>query len=240
MGTLIHTTMGSTLLITASLLCLASVNGSLVEYSGTEAPPSGQYIQLYSGEKQTGASITITEYSHDLSVQGWDDLARSFCAVGVWILYDNPNYNLGHDFFESWSEVSINSERGCHEIPATHHGKLSSVRFAGTGDLHDESATLYHGYFHMGGEDLIIRDMDELGDFERQASSMIVTGESQWTVYSEEYYSGISICLEPWNVGNSIYVGSFEVYTIGMPNNVISSIKKGCHATKTIKYIPNN
>merc|ERR1711942_429860 len=115
----------------------------------------------------------------------------------------------------------------------------SSVRFAGTGDLADESATLYHGFFYMGGEDLIIRDMDELGDFEREASSMIVTGESPWTVYSEDYYEGIAVCLEPWNVGNDTYVGSFEVYTIGSSTNVVSSVKKGCHAEKIIKYQPN-
>ncbi|CAL4167187.1 unnamed protein product [Meganyctiphanes norvegica] len=225
--------MASLLIIT--VLCLATAYGSPV---GTDPPISGPYIELYSGEGHTGASITITEYAHDLSVLGWDNLAKSFCAEGVWVLYDNANYNMHHDPFSSWSEVIINSARGCHDIPVTHHGKLSSLRFAGSGDLHDETATMYHGYFYMGGEDLIIRDMDELGDFEREASSMIVTGETPWTVYSEEYYEGVSICLEPWNVGNSVYVGAFEVYTIGMPNNVISSIRKGCFAKDVIKYQP--
>ncbi|CAL4140337.1 unnamed protein product, partial [Meganyctiphanes norvegica] len=232
--TWVDNTMASQLIFTV-LLCLATAYGSPV---GTDAPSSGPYIELYSGTGQTGASVTITEYAHDLSILGWDDLARSFCAVGVWILYDNTNYNMNNGPFSSWSEVTINAERGCHDIPVTHHGKLSSVRFSGSGDLRDETATMYHGYFFMGGEDLIIRDMDELGDFEREASSMIVTGESTWTVYSEEYYEGISICLEPWNIGNSQYVGAFEVNDIGMPNNVISSIKKGCFSKNVIKYQP--
>merc|ERR1711955_152892 len=230
--------MGSLSVVVVTLLCIGSGYAIPAEYAGTDVPTTGPYIELYTGHDQTGSMIRLTEYAHDLNELGWNNLVRSFCAEGVWLLYDRENYNMYHDPFGSWSEVSINSGRECHEIPVTHDGRVSSVRFAGTGDLYDESATLYHGYFYMGGEDLIIRDMDELGDFEREASSMIITGESMWTVYSEEYYEGISICLEPWNVGNNAYVGAFEVYTIGMPNNVISSIKKGCHSSKVITYQP--
>ncbi|CAL4140339.1 unnamed protein product, partial [Meganyctiphanes norvegica] len=203
----------------------------------TTSTTNGPSLILYSDSGHVGATHNVTEFDHDLSLSGFDNIAKSFCAEGVWILYDAPDYNMHHDPFFSWSYVSVNSQWGCHELPVTHHDKVSSVRFAGTGDMQDESVTLYHGFNFMGGEILIIRSRDELGEFKPETSSMIITGQSSWTAYSEEFYGGFGICMEPWNVGNGIYVGVFEVDDIGVPNNDISSVRKGCFAEKHVTRI---
>jgi len=68
-----------------------------------------------------------------------------------------------------------------------------------------------------------------------EASSFIVTGPSAWTLYSEDYYEGIAICIEPYPIGDGMYSGAYDVDDLGMPNNVLSSVRKGCHTTNVYK-----
>merc|ERR1719495_2890748 len=180
-------------------LCLYGGSGQTIDPSG----PS--YLELWTQTGGTGASITIQEYTHDLSDIGFDDLTQSVCGQGFWLLYGYYNYNDYH-WQGVWTEIFAAASHTCHDLPVTRHGDASSVRFAGT------------------------------GDFNNQASSLLVTGQSPWTVY-EHSYSGAAICLEPWEV-NGAYYGAWNVWDIGMPNNVISSIRKGCFSEKTLKYQP--
>ncbi|CAL4183444.1 unnamed protein product, partial [Meganyctiphanes norvegica] len=209
--------------------CLYGASGQTVDPSG----PS--YLELYTGEDATGASITIEEYTHDLSVIGFDDLTKSVCGQGVWLLYNYHSYNNYHWQF-TWTEFVAFASHDCHNLPVTRHGEASSVRFAGTGDLADETITIYHGFDYTQGEEMFIRDEDWFGDYNNEASSLIVTGPSPWTIY-EHSFSGAAVCLEPYDIGGS-YVGGWNAVDVGMPNNVISSVKKGCFAEKTLKYQP--
>merc|ERR1719234_84482 len=179
-------------------LCLYGASGQTVDPSG----PS--YLELWTQLDGTGASTTIQEYTHDLSDIGFDDLTQSVCGQGFWLLYNWHNYNIGD--INTWTEIFAAASHTCHNLPVTRHGDASSVRFAGTGDINDET------------------------------SSLLVTGPTAWTVYSHSY-SGNPICLEPSNI-NGAYYGAWNVWDIGMPNNAISSIRKGCFAKKTLKYQP--
>merc|ERR1711962_1259439 len=190
-------TMISQLLLAA--LCVYGASCQTVDPSG----PS--YLELYTQKNGEGASITIEEYTHDLSDIGFDNLAKSVCGEGVWLMYNYHSYNNYH-WQQTWTEVFAAADYSCHDLPVTHHNDMSSVRFAGTGDIND------------------------------QASSLLVTGMSPWTV-SEHSYSGVAICLEPRMI-NGAYYGAWNVWDIGMPNNVMSSIRKGCYAEKTLKYEP--
>merc|ERR1712212_1084901 len=210
-------------------LCLYGGSGQTVDPSG----PS--YLELWTQTDGTGASITIQEYTHDLSDIGFDDLTQSVCGQGFWLLYGYYNYNDYH-WQGVWTEIFAAASHTCHDLPVTRHGDASSARFAGTGDLSDETLTVYHGMDWSQGEEMFIRDEDWFGDFNNQATSLLVTGESAWTVY-EHSYSGVAICLEPIMI-NGAYYGAWNVWDIGMPNNVLSSIRKGCWATETLKYEP--
>merc|ERR1711970_413854 len=204
--------------------------------SGQTVDPSGpSFLELYTALDSGGASITLEEYTHDLSDVGFDDLTKSVCGKGAWLIYNFHNYNDWH-WQNVWTEVFTSYEYGCQNFPVTRQGEASSVRFAGTGDLADETLTVYHGFWWSQGEEMFIRDEDWFGDYNNEASSMFVTGPSQWTVY-EHSFSGAAICLEPYDIGGA-YVGFWNIDDIGMPNNVMSSIRKGCFADKVIKYQP--
>merc|ERR1712243_77036 len=215
--------------ILVAALCLYGTSGQTIDPSG----PS--YLDLFTMKSGTGASTRIESYQHDLSDIGFDDLTKSVCGVGIWLLYNYHSYNNYHRQ-QTWTEVFASAQGSCHDLPVTHHNDLSSVRFAGTGDITEETLTVYHGMDWSQGEEMFIRDEDWFGDFNNQASSLLVTGPSPWTVY-EHSYSGVAICLEPRMI-NGIYYGAWNVWDIGMPNNVLSSIRKGCWAEKTLKYEP--
>ncbi|CAL4192645.1 unnamed protein product, partial [Meganyctiphanes norvegica] len=106
--------------------------------------------------------------------------------------------------------------------------QASSVRYAGTGNLDDETITIYHSPEYAGGEIMFIREEPFFGDYNNEASSMIITGETPWTVYSDPGYHGDSVCLQPWPIGNGQWFGAWNNRDIGMPNNEISSVQKGC------------
>ncbi|CAL4183446.1 unnamed protein product, partial [Meganyctiphanes norvegica] len=209
--------------------CLYGASGQTVDPSG----PS--YLELYTVVGGECASTTIEEYTHDLADIGFDDLVKSVCGQGAWLMYNFPSYNM-HHYVDAWTEFISFASHGCHDLPVTRHGEVSSVRFAGTGDLADETITIYHGFEYMRGEEMFIRDEDWFGDYNNEASSLIVTGPSPWTIY-EHSLSGTAICLEPYDIGGS-YVGGWDAEDVGMPNNVISSVKKGCFSEKVLKYQP--
>merc|ERR1711970_732863 len=188
-------------------------------------PPPTNYIELYTAVDGGGASVSITEYQHDLGIIGFDDLTRSMCGQGVWILYEEKNYNWTH---HSWTNFFASGDYSCDDLPVTWQNQGSSIRYAGTGELHDETITIYHSPDWAGGEIMFIREEPFLGDYNNEASSMIITGESAWTVYSHPGYHGDPVCLQPWPVGNGYYFGAWNVFDIGIPNNEISSVQKGC------------
>merc|ERR1711970_482395 len=197
----------------------------------TGQDPSTNYLELYTAVDGKGASTTLTEYQHDLAIIGFNDLARSACGQGAWVLYEEKNYNWTH---HSWSKFMVFSDYGCEDLPVTWHNEASSARYAGTGDIDDESITIYHSPDWAGGELMLIRDEGHLGDYNNEASSMIVTGESAWTVYAHPGYHGDSVCLQPWPIGNGHYFGAWNVFDIGMPNNEITSVQKGCFSKKIL------
>ncbi|CAL4232451.1 unnamed protein product [Meganyctiphanes norvegica] len=191
-----------------------------------QTDPPNHYLELYTGTGQGGASATVVDYNHDLSSIGFDDLTESICGKGVWIYYENTNYNNTHH--HGWTQVFASGSYSCEDIPETRRNQISSVRYAGTGDLYDETLTIYHSHNYGGGEVMFIREEPYLGDYNNEGSSLIITGESPWTVYSHPGFTGDAICLQPHSIGGDYSMGSWNVDDIGMPNNEISSIQKGC------------
>ncbi|CAL4063736.1 unnamed protein product [Meganyctiphanes norvegica] len=200
-------------------LVLGLTNGQTV--------PTSNYLELYTLVGQGGATTTISEYHHDLGIIGFDNLVQSVCGQGAWILYEQKNYNWSHS---SWTTPFSSGGYDCYDLPVTWHGEASSVRYAGTGDLHDETITVYHSPDFAGGEIMFIREEPFLGDYNNEASSMIITGETPWTVYSHPGFHGDAICLQPHPIGDGYYFGAWNVGDIGMPNNELSSVQKGCFA----------
>ncbi|CAL4066386.1 unnamed protein product [Meganyctiphanes norvegica] len=197
------------------------------------------YLEVYTLKDAGGAYTNFSSYQYDLDHVGWDNMVQSVCGTGVWLMYENKGYNSDHSQGHgSWVESFIAPEYMCHNLPSTHYHELSSLRYVGSGYLEDETVTLYHSWSYEGGEALFLKDEDDLSDMTDEVSSFIITGPSPWTFYEDPYYGGIAICVEPWNVGSGKYVGTFNVNDVGLPNNILSSIKKGCFAKTVVKAKP--
>merc|ERR1711962_1264000 len=197
-----------------------------------EATP---FLELYTLTDAGGAMINLTDYNHDLSLIGFDNMIQSVCGQGVWLLYEDRNYNgESENDWEHWTEVFTSGTYTCHNLPSTHFGKLSSVRYAGSGDLAEDTLTLYHGYNFDGGEALFLKDEDDLADMNNEPSSLVITGCTAWTLYQHEYYQGITICAEVHPIGGDLCSAAYDLRDVGFPNNRLSSIRRGCYAEKTI------
>merc|ERR1711955_108199 len=164
------------------------------------------HISLHTLENGAGAWTNITEFTNDLTTTGFNNVAKSVCGHGVWLLYSEENYERCTGLFCSyWVEQFVSLDYSCHNFPSTRHGQLSSVRFVGS------------------------------GVFANTTNSMIVVGSSPWTIYSGKYFSGASICLEPSPL-NGLNYGAWQMSDLSIPNNAISSLEMGCNSDKVLKY----
>merc|ERR1712002_219710 len=109
---------------------------------------------------------------------------------------------------------------------------MSSVRFVGSGNFDDDILTMYNGQEFTGGEDIFIRNDDNLGVFSNTTESLIIVGQASWTIYSTKYYQGGAICLTP----SPVYNGAGELSSLNVPNNAISSVQKGCQGDTVYIY----
>ena len=63
--------------------------------AGKSAPgnKADQSLTCYEYWDQQGQYRTFTDYVEDLRSIGWDNRISSCCFTGIWILYDQINYN---------------------------------------------------------------------------------------------------------------------------------------------------
>merc|ERR1719369_1160234 len=104
--------------------------------------------------------------------------------------------------------------------------------------------TLYEGTIFTGSEYYGEGDSQDLGPLSYQASSLIVTGKSAWTFYEGRDYSGYRVCVEPntdHDVGANGGVLNYGIFTsvtdVGMTDNSIGSVRKGCWSDKVVKGV---
>jgi len=106
--------------------------------------------------------------------------------------------------------------------------RVSSVRFAGVPtDYKADTFTIYAREYFQGAEDFTTSDKPTV--VVTYHESLIITGNSSWTVYDQRYYGGNSICL---SITGSSYAPQFipSLSSIGVPNGSIQSMRKGCFA----------
>jgi len=216
----------------------------LLLVSGAWSQEKPWEISLHTLIDGGGAWHNVTEFTNDLNKVGFNDVTKSICGHGVWLYYSQLNYARSTwPFGDSWTEQFVHSEYKCHTLADSRQNQVSSVRFVGSGNFEDEILTLYNGQEFTAGEDVFIRNDDNLGVFSNTTESMIVVGESSWTIYATKYYQGEALCLDPSPMYNSIgeiglYYGAWEMSALSIPNNAISSLKKGCHAKRRVAYKP--
>ncbi len=109
-----------------------------------------------------GPSLTMSDYVPDLRAYGWDNEFSSCCFNGVWLLYDDYDYN-SLDFeaeeFDAWGE------NYCTPFVARFDDLASSVRLSGAPNGYKYSTlNLYEGERFMGDEHFYY-DYDDASTF---------------------------------------------------------------------------
>merc|ERR1719370_24233 len=222
-------------LVLFALLGVSSIFGAIVPEEKKEEPWA---VRLYTMPGGSGAYYDINDFTYDLESSGFNNIVKSVCGHGLWLLYENAEYASGTLFNSAWTQVFAHYDDTCIDLPQPRQAQLSSLRYSGSGSFDDEILTLYMGRDFTGGEDMLIRSDDNLGEFSNQATSLVITGASPWTVYRDAWYGGVAMCLEPLAIVGAdgiLYYGAWNVADLGIDNNQISSIQKGCHSSKVIK-----
>ncbi|XP_068227213.1 uncharacterized protein [Palaemon carinicauda] len=197
---------------------------------------NGLYTKVFSMTYNMGNSRELTRYTPDLSTEGMDNDIESVHQTGMWIFYDNKDFNKelqGKVYFVHGIDYSM-------DFPAEYRNMASSTRFAGHRDILNADAwNIYEGQYFTGKEQFGTGDAATLGTLDLLASSIVVTGTSPWTVYTGQSFTGQGVCVYPntahdhGSFGELLDLGIYGVVTaLGIPEDSIRSIRKGCWSTQ--------
>jgi len=110
----------------------------------------------------------------------------------------------------------------------TIQGSVSSLRFVGSGgDYRKDSITLFSGTYFQEKEEFFVESAKHVL-LVGSVKSLIITGTSGWTVYSQEDYTGDAFCIIPKASTNFAPEFVPDVKSFSIPHGAIKSLKKGC------------
>lgn len=149
---------------------------------------SSHKLSCYDTDDDDEIDIKATDYMPEVGI----DKNISYCKVsGMWILYDEDNYNGSASFWMYGYNNMVT-------IPTEFENKVSSLRFPGApDDWKATSLNIYNQENFMGEEEFTYED---ISNFTIEAKSIIVTGCKPWTVYMESNYQGESKCIYPSDI----------------------------------------
>lgn len=189
-----------------------------------------QKVTLYSGTDCKGSFLTFTEqYADDLRKNGWDDFAYSARLTGVWNFYDLINYNGNSN---ALMEYAFGPNEFCINFNNL-RARVTSLRFAGSpNDYRANTLTLYQGTYFQGTEEYIIASVNSIQV--QKHSSLIITGQSPWTLFDQENLRGNAICVYPPD-NNYTPALIFDLDNINVPHDKIRSVARGCIGKKIVR-----
>ncbi|KAK7081124.1 hypothetical protein SK128_027950 [Halocaridina rubra] len=189
------------------------------------------YCRVFSGPNSSGNYLDVSDYIPDLSLTGIDNDIESVSQTGLWLYYENVDFNAiaGRMYFVHGIEIDVN-------FPSEYSNIVSSIRYVGdASNPNSDSWTLYEGQYFTGDEYFGVADSASLAYLDNEASSLVLTGLSPWTFYSGQSWTGSSLCVYPdtdHDVGPQGDFLDFGIYpditTTGIPDNAIRSVRKGC------------
>ncbi|XP_063600434.1 uncharacterized protein LOC134776608 [Penaeus indicus] len=207
------------------LLVLVGISPGTASYSSE--------TRCFADQNQHGEWFDFNGYAPDLAVYHFDNTIESVRETGMWMYYDNVEYNThqaGQVFWASGIDFSGN-------VPAQYANMATSLRYAGSPySLEDETWTVYSGEAFTGHELKGFEDAASLGSLGDDVSSIIIVGQSAWTFYDGRDFHGTnSVCLRPNfkfsrdSDGRSLHVGIFPSPShFQISDNNIESVRKGC------------
>ncbi|XP_037800247.1 uncharacterized protein LOC119595148 [Penaeus monodon] len=195
--------------------------------------------RCFADQNQHGEWYDFNEAVPDLSPYHFDNTIESIRETGMWMYYENVEYNThqaGLVFWASGIDFSGN-------VPGQYANMATSLRYAGSPySLNDETWTVYSGEAFTGDELMGNNDAASLGYLGDDVSSIIIVGQSAWTFYDGRDFHGTnSVCLHP-NLkfrsdfdGRSLHVGIYATPTdFHISDNNIESVRKGCWSKNVV------
>ncbi|XP_040572557.1 uncharacterized protein [Lepeophtheirus salmonis] len=190
--------------------------------------------RLYSVAGFHGRSTEIRDYVGDLDTLNFDDVSQSAVINGVWVFYEDVDYNkynFGRRSFYGWGKN--------HQIPS--FGQLnrafSSIRYSGANEnMKYSTLNFYEESGFMGDEQYFYFDNPSLYH-DNFGKSIILTGCQPWTLYEHTSYRGDHICIYPSSTQNCEPGFYLEPQDFGHFVNKVSSIRMGCFSKKVFKGV---
>ncbi|XP_045104601.1 uncharacterized protein LOC123500045 [Portunus trituberculatus] len=186
---------------------------------------------LYSELDGKGSSLCTHRTIPYLRSFTFDNKIQSVYQTGMWIYYEHERFNaFGHGFvlLKYGNKLLENFER-------RYRNKVSSVRLVNSyKDKSHDVITFYKGIQFTDRDLATGVDMPYLG-YSMDVSSLIVIGNSPWTIYSKYHYGGHKECVYP---ETDHYInGKDERIQFGLYPNItnvpffekgVQSARKGC------------
>ncbi|KAF2353026.1 Gamma-crystallin-related [Trinorchestia longiramus] len=187
-----------------------------------------RFTQVFTEPSNVGPSEDFFTYAPDLSLQGIDNAIESACQTGLWIYYNDVNYEGDNCWTIGISACYIIFEAQCN-------AQASSLRYAGNPDeLNGDYLNLYAGEYFVGTEFRTNASAITVGEIDQQVSSVIISGNSEWTFFTGPNFSGTSVCSGPnehytHDDGTKLsFARIYQMSDMDLPDNSIRSVLKGC------------
>ncbi|XP_027230991.2 uncharacterized protein [Penaeus vannamei] len=200
---------------------------------------SSPVTQVFSEAGLSGINHIFDSYVSDLGSYGFDNMLRSVFQTGMWIYYENVSYNSyqpGKVYWVHGIEIAA-------AFPVAYSDMCSSLKYVGSpSEINYDTWTVYEGTLFTGSESY---GSSSHSNTQKRGSSIILTGTSPWTFYDEEDWAGRSWCVFPntdvdqGDGGEVFNLGIYpDVQEIGITDNSIASVKKGCWSKNVVKAEP--
>ena len=213
-----------------------------INSSNSRSSAGDQYLDCYEYTNNGGERLRAIDYIDNLAGYNFNNRISSCCFTGIWLLYADTNYNAGNTGASNWWQFGDNY---CTDVPSGFENQASSLRYTGAPDAWTaDTLNLYLNEFFIGGEEYTYADIPQM-NYNDQAESIIVTGCSAWTLYSDANYNGNCKCVWPSDT-NNCYPGFYSTSnSLGYLSRTVSSARRGCfcgssampdnHPTKSAK-----
>ncbi|CAG0896828.1 unnamed protein product [Cyprideis torosa] len=213
-------------LLVAVLLCFDGAScQSSKRNRGSE---TYQVLQAFSQCDQLGEQTIINEHIPDLARINWDNYIQSVCAWGVWLFFEDPNYNGN-----TWDSARVEwvfGEGHCTNLATEFvRGRVRSLKYVG--DIEDwfrDTITFFQHKLFMGTEYYEVTDVADTRVWSRP-KSLIITGDSSWSLYERVYFGGFCVCIEPMRTYRG-GIAIVEDLVSATDLNGVGSFRKGCRS----------
>ena len=224
-------------LVLSSLLAvsLAAVPFKVSEKSGVSDVKVNQFMDCYDYSNQGGDRLRAIDYIPYLGDYNFDNRISACCVTGIWLLYADQQYNSNN---AAASNYWLFGDNYCTNVPSQFDNVASSVRFTGAPDAWKaDTLNLYLNEYFIGGEEYTYTDLPQM-NYNDQTKSIVVTGCSAWTIYSDANYRGTCKCLYPASTSDCTPGFYSTQQSLGHLSGSISSARRGCYCSS--KALPDN